>query len=606
MTLRIQSPSSPALRDALLQSLVEAVKRHSNSPSRLSAAVDRVSFRLHGDFDELFAVCSCRDEHQPSTLWGLICESPPVAAGLLLRRLAVERLLGMDGVSEFKFSPERLASLEFALDEYPENIGLYEILARCSPLRESFGQRPDILRQAEMAFDSLRLALVAASPARLATDRGLVGLASGVYGVCDSDAFYLEADLICTFLDVLSARECQWHVASLASRSSDEVGIQAAAAARRLCLELGDACDRLAECPKVATRILGFLGSMLPHIYWQDEHASNAELWTLAHLVLSSRCVDVLMLVFTACGKSPMHDPADYVELRHEIFGRGRPKDALSIAACMAPISMRVIFCSALLLVFNLFELLNYSAGRPPLLEQSMSRLVRGVLLPPLQSMLDGALTSRWSHIRHGVRALVEAATYVPMLDRVQLASLRTAKLNFKKFAAESFVSTKGEGMSIGAAEALLDPYGHSHVAKLPALAYITASDAAAAEFKTPLSPDAWLEPRAGQNPTAALPWSAEVGSPVGRQRNLCNLVPALGQVDITSERQIARATTNLVMMSAKRRDEGARLFRQRASVSSAVPPDDREHKRTLLKAAWRCSPRSRNTHVNVAEPSAS
>eukprot|EP00927_Polykrikos_kofoidii_P051304 TRINITY_DN45099_c0_g1_i1.p1 TRINITY_DN45099_c0_g1~~TRINITY_DN45099_c0_g1_i1.p1 ORF type:complete len:694 (-),score=88.62 TRINITY_DN45099_c0_g1_i1:278-2065(-) len=344
------------------------------------------------------------------TIWGLICESPPILAGVLIRRLLVDRLDNRED-GEIDLDVRHRDSVLFALDEYPFQVAIYEILARNKSLRLAFALRGDALRHASDALEALRALVMRVPAERLDTDRGLVGRTSAVYGVRDSDAFFVEADLFASIICVLTSSECQALLASAVHGGAAEN----AAAAQRICLHVADIADQLHAHPYASAGAVAVLGSAVPIVFGRDERHTNPSFWTLAHMLLTSRLVNFVEEVLQACAKTRMHDASDLAAVRSSIFGEGHPTNT-RVRSTSALNDVRVLFCQVVLLLFHLLEALERTqTDRPERFTVQSASLFKEAFLPVLRRALDEPIASRWSPVRDALGALVVAAERLPV-----------------------------------------------------------------------------------------------------------------------------------------------------------------------------------------------
>jgi len=465
-----KSAASAASVASTLASLAEAAQRYANDPARMAFAVDRVAFRIRED-EDLFKFCPSHADLAAGggTIWGLVCESPPVIAGIMIRRLLTDRL----GDEDVQLATRHCDAVEFALDEYPKNVGLYEVLARCPELRLAFARRPDGgLSHALAALSALREVILQAPRSRLETDRGCVGTTSAVYGVTDSDAYFVEADLFCRVLDVLSSLEVQGYVSR--ARGDDAIAL------RQICILATDLCDQLEGHPRAMVRTCSFLSSAVPVVFASDDSNTNADFWTLAHMVLTSRLGVFLGTVLEECGKTRMHDAADVSAVRDALYGAGRSSERYRLGRQVLG-DFRLLLCHALLLQFHILELLHHVVDRPDRFVMQVLDMTRSNLLPRLRKALDSPLASRWPPVREACGALVTASERAP-LPISEMQWLRGARSAFRTFAFTRFVPADG-AFNSAVAEADLDPFGHSAAAVTQAPAYEQAAHAAAAEL---------------------------------------------------------------------------------------------------------------------------
>lgn len=449
----------PTARDSVaslsstLAVLADAAQRHARHPGRLEAVIDRIKFRIR-DVEDLFTFLPC---HGPlplggGTIWGLICAADPVAAGVLIRQLFVERL-----GQEFDLAAWNKETISFSIDEYPLNVALYEVLSRCSTLRSSFCQREDSLNFIGESLRIMRELIFQAPQARIQTDRTCVGTTSGVYGVRDSDVFYVEADLFRAILEVLLSKEF-----------SNALGLQAskrAAGMRNLCLVIADLSSQLPEYPRVQARAIAFLSSSLPVAFMEDLVESNTDFWTLVHMLLTSESFAFLEVVLRRCGASRMHDAQDLRVVHSHIFGASASKEEYRLGDKKEILAdPRLVLSHALLLIFNVLVLMKNRAGQPERFVELVVSLLQSRLVPPLRKALDGPVSSRWKPIREALGAMVAAADEAPV---AQFEWLQGARKVFRDFAENFFLGTVGVrgALSPSFRQELLDPLGGEAVA---------------------------------------------------------------------------------------------------------------------------------------------
>lgn len=386
------------------------------------------------------------------TLWGVICEADPVSAGVLIRRLIVERI-----GEEVSLTPPHQENLLFALDEHPENVAIYEVFSRCPALRSSFAKAERPLERIVEAMEKLRSLFLQSEPqARLETDRGCVGRTSGVYGVRDSDAYFVEADLLHAVLDLLLSAECHCLPARACQEESSLLAL------RRLCMLSLDIGGLLKEHPRALASITAFLSSAVPIAFHPQlcrplsATGGDEELWTLLHLMVTSSFCSFLEDVLNACATSRMHDESDLRAIRAAVFGHGVSKDARHdrrAALC----NVRLALCHCLLLLFNTMALLHHTVGMPARFVNHVTSLYKARLLPLLQNVEGSPLSSRWPEVRQAVRSLATAVEGSPVCGE-DIDRLNAAHATFRSFAARRFLVS--ENVRDEAAAAQLDPFG--------------------------------------------------------------------------------------------------------------------------------------------------
>lgn len=444
---------SPASLASAVAVLADAAQKYAGNPGRLHAVVDRLAFRIRSD-DDLFTFCP---RHGPlplggGTLWGLICEADSVSAGVLIRRLIVERV-----GEEFDLSPPHQETLLFSLDEHPQNVAIYEAFSRCPALRTSFsrGERP--LQRAAEALETLRGVLLKADPQRIDTDRGCIGRTSGVYGVCDSDAFFVEADLLRAVLELLLSPECH-SLAASAAQAPDRTQDGPHAALRRLCTLVLDIGGLLHGHPRAMARATAFLSSALPFAFEpRVSIGSGEELWTLLHMMVTSKGCAFIEDVLNVCATSRMSDAADLRAIRAAILGPGVSKDARQDGRA-ALCDVRLALCHILLLMFHVMALICRSEGQPPRFIKHVVSLYKARLLLPLQNAMEGPVSSRWPEVRKALGALSAAMEKAP-LAATDADWLSGAQAAFRSFAVRHFLAAEGSFNDV-TAEEHLDPFG--------------------------------------------------------------------------------------------------------------------------------------------------
>jgi hypothetical protein len=282
-----------------------------------------------------------------------------------------------------------------------------------------------------------------------------VGKTSGVYGVRDSDAYFVEADLLRSVLDLLLSSECH-SLPAIAIRVDG-----AHSALRRLCLLTLDIGALLQEFPRVLSRVVAFLSSALPYAFEpQPGHTvakkCDEELWTLLHVMMTSDCCNFLEDVLNACGASRMHDATDLRAVRTAMFGSSVSKDAkkdLRAALC----DMRLVLCHTLLLLFHLISLFRLTEGLPSRFVTHVVSLYKVRLAPPLQKALVGPLSGCWPEIREALGALAMALEKAP-LSATDSQWFTGAREAFRVFAVRRFLVAEGS-LSDEAAEEQLDTF---------------------------------------------------------------------------------------------------------------------------------------------------
>mmetsp|Transcript_94746 Transcript_94746/g.182026 ORF Transcript_94746/g.182026 Transcript_94746/m.182026 type:complete len:617 (+) Transcript_94746:76-1926(+) len=452
----------PTARDSVaslssaLAVLADAAQRHARHPGRLVAVIDRIKFRIR-DVEDLFAFLPCHGPLPPGggTIWGLICTADPVAAGVLIRQLFVERL-----GQEFDLAAWNKETILFSLDEYPQNVAIFEVLSRCPSLRDSFCQREGSLTSILESLRALRELIFQAPSARIQTDRTCVGTTSGVYGIRDSDVFYVEADLFRAILEVLLSKEFR--------SAPDLQASERAAGMRHLCLVIADLSSQLPEYPRVQARAIAFLSSSMPVAFMEDKVQSNSDFWTLVHMLLTSESFAFLEDVLRRCGTSRMHDAQDLRTVHSHIFGASTSKEEYRFGDKKEILAdPRLVLSHTMLLSFNILVLMKNRAGQPDRFVDLVMTLLRSRLVPPLRKALDGPVASRWKPIREALGALVAAAEEAPI---TQFEWLQGARKVFREFAENKFLGTVGVrgALSTSLREELLDPFSGEAVVFTP------------------------------------------------------------------------------------------------------------------------------------------
>lgn len=443
------SSTTAASLASTLSVLAEARETHAGEPARFQAVVDRMSFRVLCVEDLFrFAPSSTPGEVPPGggTLWGFICESEPLPAGILIRRFWVERQPGEMGHDA---SEKLVDALMFALDEYPENVALFEMVSRIPEVRACYGRREDGLSHALNAMRVLRDAVGQLPEDILETDRACVGTTSGVYGVVDGDAFFTEADIFRSILEVLLSTECQhWPRGA----GNEAVG----ALLRELCVVIADVSGMLQAHPRVQMRALAFLSSATPFAFTHAGPGDLPEAWTFLHMFLTSDSSTFLLDALTACCGSRLHDTSDLLEVHDRLVGHVRPADGRR-ALRQTPGDVKLMFCRAMLQLFHTMEILLLSQQEMDRFAAKAATLFRDRFLAVLQTALDGPLASRWREVREALEALVAVAERAPAAS--ELESLRGARSSFRTFALARFLLREGNSTA-EVAEVELDPFG--------------------------------------------------------------------------------------------------------------------------------------------------
>jgi len=399
-------------------------------PQRMAAVVDRIGSRVL-DLDDLFTFCpSHGDFVGDGTIWSLICTSSSVISGVLIRRFFVEYLGG-----EFEIDERHEDAVLFALDEFPENLALFEIVSRCPRLRATYGNRHDGLSRSTQALTTLR-AIVLSSPLLPS-----VGTTSAIYGE-SGDAFFTEPELFRALLEVLLSPEGSKLIHLAATAGPQRVALQEA------CLLVADICSQLRSHSLIVARALVFLAGAMPWAFRQDAPQENEILWKMLHVfVSSSGFVEVL----DVCSASRMHDAGDLRTIRFKLCGNIGEDDrrpGLVLA------DVRLVLCHVLFLLFNMLLLMHHQENVPPRFIWLVADVFRERWLSRLESGIHSPLAGRWPAIRVALRALREAAQEAPH----PCQGLFEARRALHDFATERFLSSEGP-LEIPA-DKLLDPLG--------------------------------------------------------------------------------------------------------------------------------------------------
>jgi hypothetical protein len=264
-----------------------------------------------------------------------------------------------------------------------------------------------------------------------------VGRTSAIYGVRDSDAYFVEA------------------AAAGVSDSQDGSYL----ALRQLCVLVLDISGILHQYPRVLARCVAFLSSAMPLAFDQQKvqpyvGSGGEDIWTMIHVVVTSRSCDFLEDVLSACSSSRMHDSADLRVTHKAIFGAGVSKDARGdglIALC----NVRLLLCHTILLLFILTARLRHCAGQPPRFIEHVISLYKLRLLPPVQKALQGDVSSRWPEIREALGVLSSAMENAP-LSANDVDRLGAARLAFLDFSMRRFLMVEGCKEAV---ETQVDPY---------------------------------------------------------------------------------------------------------------------------------------------------
>lgn len=454
MGSRVHARRSQASLASTLAVLAESASRHADHPGRLQEAVDRVAFRIR-DVEDFFRFCPSQGDVPPGsgTIFGLASASPALVAGVLIRRLFTERM-----GDEFELTLGLAYSVFLALQEYRSNIALLEFVLRCRRVREEYAAWDDAFFHIMDSVQTLR-ALVQEAPAgRTRDDRACVGAASGVYGVRDSHAYYVEADLCHAVLGVLFSADFRgW------PRAAVESGGEAETALRRAWLSVGELAGELRQYPSAMQKVMAFVSSAAPLVFRHDIDDVNSELWTWLHMLASSPCGAFIEDALLACAKSRMREPEDlramYVALHGDRWPEGRA--VFDRVACA---EVRLLFGHAILLMFRMMELLRHQAGQPPRFVARTVEDMRARFLSPLRHALDGAAASSWPPLRHALGALAAVAEKGPA-NAGEQQWLRGAREAFFEFSRTEFLLAEG-GIAARDAEALLDPFGCASAAE--------------------------------------------------------------------------------------------------------------------------------------------
>jgi len=355
--------------------------------------------------------------------------------------------------NEFLLSERYRDAVLEAMDEYPNNTAMFEIVSRCPDLRASYARLVNTLRRSSEALEEVRKSVLQAPAARVETNMACVGVGSAIqFRVHDSDAYFLEADIFRAVLEVLLSPECR-HLPKLAAAAVAGPS-DSGSSLRKVCVLVADICDRLHLYPLPLCRATVFLSSAVRWCCVRDHEQINLEVFTLVHMVVSSRYCGFLQDVLSACSKSRMHDAADLQAVRDEIFGQGRPDDDRRIGR-IADADVRLLLCHVLLLIFQIVFVLHQPGP-----ERFVSRaavLLRSRLVPSLHTVLQGALSNRWIGIRSAVNALVTLADQTPA--STDIPSVHGSCDKFISFIVDKFLVLEGT-TSREAALSALDPFG--------------------------------------------------------------------------------------------------------------------------------------------------
>ncbi|CAE8719566.1 unnamed protein product, partial [Polarella glacialis] len=342
--------------------LAEAAREHAERPELLHEVADRVAFRIRATEDIFrFLPSKAGLPFGGGTLWGLICESPPLVAGVLIRRLFVERV-GED----FPLTEVQTDQVMWSLGEQSRNVGLLELVSRCPSARSLYGQR-GMLGHAIQALELTRGFVLQAPASRTETDRAFMSTTAGVYGMCDGDAnFFREPDFFRSILEVLLCRDCQaWPAAAL--RKTDDFG-EAIRRASLLTLEIG---GRLTAFPAVIARAYAFLSSVVYQAFIPASAGNTSAgegLWIIVDVLAASEVGNFAEAVLEVGRKNRLHSPSDVLEAREELFARRRPDGdggRLGRGRGHAPDAARLAVCHVLLLLLRLCKLSQHLGGQP-------------------------------------------------------------------------------------------------------------------------------------------------------------------------------------------------------------------------------------------------
>jgi len=440
-----------------LQVLADGVKLYGNNPARLHDVIDRLAFRIC-ETEDLFQFC-----HGPTvadlpvgggTIWGLICETPSVPAGVLIKRFLVERL-GDEFVLEERYQD----AVIFAIDEHSENLALFEIISRCPGLRKAYACRENALSCMVRRLEQLRHMCLCTSKANLDTDRSLVGTTSGVYGVRDSDAFFGQVDLFRSLLELLLSPEC--------AETFARQGASAPADLRSVCSLVVEISGHLHVHPRVLTRALAFLSSAVPLAFRLEDATGDMELMTFADMLLTGHCLVFLEEVVQLCAGNRMYDSDDLRDAYSSLFGQGRPEDDRRRGRT-AQGDVRLLVCHTVLLLFHLLALLpelgdsKDRPGRPSRFVRRLAGLLRDRFLQPLRKALDGRLATIWRPARDSFCALVTGVAKAP-LPLEELQWLFTARSAWRAFASQHFLQNDNT-LLVGDVDSALDALGNASV----------------------------------------------------------------------------------------------------------------------------------------------
>eukprot|EP00929_Paragymnodinium_shiwhaense_P079205 TRINITY_DN41208_c0_g1_i1.p1 TRINITY_DN41208_c0_g1~~TRINITY_DN41208_c0_g1_i1.p1 ORF type:complete len:616 (-),score=134.30 TRINITY_DN41208_c0_g1_i1:34-1881(-) len=475
MAARPAPRTSATIVGSALEVFADAAQRHAQNPGRFQAVVDRTAHRVQG-IEELFLFCPSRGPLPVGggTLWGLICESPPIISAILLRRLVTERLGDKANVD---FSQRHLDAISFAFEEHPGNIALYEILARSSDARAELARRGGCLQKLTAALEVVKQLVAEAPSDRIGTDAGLVGKTSGIYGVRDSDAYYLEADLFATVLEVHMSTELQAFV------RQGLVDAKGAAELRALCLTVADLADQLHATPRAIAKACAWLASAVPLVFQPGEVTGQEDMWTLYRMLLTSRLWHFVHSVLDSCCGSRMHDLGDIEKVQDEMFGQFRPPENRRPGR-LAAADRRATFSHVVLLIFAFLRLRSAPAPPSALILARQADYEERVLRPALQQAVESHLASRWVPVRTALRALLACLDAKEVGGSEALcAELAAEEAAFRTFAVTKFLGADGALLG-GSAAGLVDCFGHAAVATTGPLPVDAAASAAARELQ--------------------------------------------------------------------------------------------------------------------------
>eukprot|EP00933_Yihiella_yeosuensis_P074805 TRINITY_DN8385_c0_g1_i1.p1 TRINITY_DN8385_c0_g1~~TRINITY_DN8385_c0_g1_i1.p1 ORF type:complete len:710 (+),score=137.13 TRINITY_DN8385_c0_g1_i1:101-2230(+) len=472
--------SSPERLSSALAVLAAASLRFSDEPEKLHDAADRIAFRIT-KMQDLFHFCPTKTGVPlgGGTIWGLICASPPLVAGVLIRRLFVESM-----GDEFPLTEIQADAVLWAVGEQPRNAGILELVSRSPTAREMYGSR-GLLGHALGALHVCRELIASAPSARIETDRGCMGTTTAVYGLRDGDAhLFTEVDLARCVIETLISPECKaWPEAALNQGSES---IEALREAYLIAVDIG---ATLSAHPIVIARVYAFVSSAMPKAFaaigntpdiCSGDNIGDLEdirlnmisagksFWTFVHMLVSSSAGNFAENVLEVTRINRMRSPTEVEQAREKLFTRRRPDGdggRLGRGKGPAPDAARLALCHVVLLLLRIVKLSKHLGGQPEKFRLRALETLKERYLPPLRKALDGICADAWPEIRVALGALVLAYESLPTSPAEQ-EWIDGVEAAFIRFAANRFLRI-GSLLTEEAAEDWLDPFNTSRAALL-------------------------------------------------------------------------------------------------------------------------------------------